>query len=58
MSTGLTFGSITALFALNHGIVNENHYSCLLALVIGSDIVPTFIANAFYIPRHMIENTN
>jgi Kef-type K+ transport system membrane component KefB len=54
MSTGLTFGSISALFGLSHGIVDETQYSLLIAAVIGSAVVPTLIANAFYLPRHLL----
>src|SRR5437867_4623189 len=54
MSTGLTFGSISALFGLSHGIIDQAQYSFLIAAVIGSAIVPTLIANAFFLPRHLI----
>ena len=54
MSTGLTFGSISALFGLTHGIVDEAQYSYLVAAVIGSAVVPTLIANAFFLPRHLL----
>jgi Kef-type K+ transport system membrane component KefB len=54
MSTGLTFGSISALFGLTHGIVSAAQYSYLIAAVIGSAIVPTLIANAFFLPRHLL----
>jgi Kef-type K+ transport system membrane component KefB len=54
MSTGLTFGSISALFGLTHGIVSGAQYSFLIAAVIGSAVVPTLIANAFFLPRHLI----
>ena len=54
MSTGLTFGSISALFGLSHGIVTDAQYSYLIAAVIGSAVVPTLIANAFFLPHHLI----
>ena len=54
MSTGLTFGSISALFGLTHGIVNEAQYSYLIAAVVASAVVPTLIANAFFLPRHLL----
>jgi glutathione-regulated potassium-efflux system ancillary protein KefC len=54
MSTGLTFGSISALFGLTHGIVTQGQYSLLIAAVIGSAVVPTLIANAFFLPRHLV----
>ena len=56
MSTGLTFGSISALFGLTHGIVSGAQYSFLIAAVIGSAVVPTLIANAFFLPRHLIRS--
>jgi len=54
MSTGLTFGSISALFGLTHGIIDKGQYSLLIAAVIGSAVVPTIIANAFYIPKYLL----
>jgi len=54
MSTGLTFGTISALFGLSHGIISQGQYSSLVAAVIASAIVPTVIANAFYLPRHLL----
>lgn len=53
MPTGLTFGSISALFGLSHGIVSQAQYSYLIA-VIGSALVTTLIANAFFLPRHLL----
>jgi glutathione-regulated potassium-efflux system ancillary protein KefC len=55
MSTGLTFGSISALFGLSHGIIDTSQYSFLIAAVVGSAVVPTIIANAFYLPRHLLQ---
>lgn len=54
MSTGLTFGSISALFGLTHGIIDQNQYSLLIAVVIGSAVIPTLIANAFYLPKYLL----
>jgi glutathione-regulated potassium-efflux system ancillary protein KefC len=54
MSTGLTFGTISALFGLSHGIITQNQYSFLVAVVIGSAIIPTIIANAAFLPRHLL----
>ena len=54
MSTGLTFGSIASLFGLAHGIINTAQYSYLVAAVIISAVVPTVVANAFYLPRHLL----
>lgn len=54
MSTGLTFGSISALFGLSHGIIDTAQYSFLIAAVVASAVVPTLIANAFFLPRHLL----
>jgi Kef-type K+ transport system membrane component KefB len=54
MSTGLTFGSISALFGLSHGIIDTSQYSYLVATVVASAVVPTLIANAFFLPRHLL----
>ncbi|MBI2895973.1 MAG: cation:proton antiporter [Deltaproteobacteria bacterium] len=54
MSTGLTFGTISALYGLSHGIVSQAQYSHLVAVVIGSAIVPMMIANAVFLPRHLL----
>ncbi len=54
MSTGLTFGTISALYGLNHGLVTQQQYSHLVAVVIGSAVVPTLIANAAFLPRHLL----
>jgi glutathione-regulated potassium-efflux system ancillary protein KefC len=54
MSTGLTFGTISALFGLNHQIIDQTQYSHLVATVIASAVVPTAIANAYFMPRHLL----
>jgi glutathione-regulated potassium-efflux system ancillary protein KefC len=54
MSTGLTFGSISALFGLSHHIIDQRQYSLLIVTVILSAVVPTLIATAFYLPRHLL----
>jgi len=54
MSTGLTFGTISALFGLTHGIVSPEQYSHLVAVVIASAVIPTLIANARFLPRHLM----
>ena len=55
MSTGLTFGTISALFGLSHEIVDQAQYSALVAAVIASAVVPTLIANAWFMPRHLLK---
>jgi len=54
MSTGLTFGTVSALYGLSHGIVSAEQYSYLVAVVIGSALIPTVIANALFLPRHLL----
>ncbi len=54
MSTGLTFGTISALFGLSHGVITQAQYSYLVAAVIGTAVVPTLIANAFFMPSHLL----
>jgi len=54
MSTGLTFGTISALFGLSHGIVTQGQYSFLVATVIASAVVPTMIAGYAFLPRHLL----
>ena len=51
MSTGLTFGSICALFGLNNGIIDRTQYTVLVVAVIGSAVVPTLIAQRWFQPR-------
>ncbi|MBN1904536.1 MAG: cation:proton antiporter [Deltaproteobacteria bacterium] len=55
MSTGLTFGSISALFGLSHRIINTAQYSFLIAAVVASAVIPTLIANAFFLPRYLLK---
>jgi len=50
MSTGLTFGSISALFGLTNGIINQDQYTILVVAVIGSAVVPTLIAQRWFQP--------
>lgn len=48
------FGTISALFGLSHSVIDQAQYSYLVAAVIGSAVVPTLIANAFFLPRHLL----
>jgi glutathione-regulated potassium-efflux system ancillary protein KefC len=54
MSTGLTFGTISALFGLNHKIISQAQYSFLVGTVIASAVIPTIVANTFFLPRHLL----
>lgn len=51
MSTGLTFGSISALFGLTNNIIDQAQYTVLLTAVIGSALVPTLIAQLWFHPH-------
>ena len=50
MSTGLTFGTISALFGLTNGIIDQAGYTVLVTVVILSAVVPTLIATTFFEP--------
>jgi len=50
MSTGLTFGTISSLFGLQAGIINQVQYSILVGVVVASAIIPTFIAQQWFMP--------
>ena len=53
MSTGLTFGTISALYGLTSGIIDETQFSLLITVVVLSAIVPTAIAERWLLPpRH------
>ncbi len=54
MSTGLTFGSISALYGLSNGIINQAQYSVLVTVVIASAVVPTFIAQTWFHPKPVV----
>ena len=51
MCTGLTFGSISALFGLTNHIIDQAQYTMLVTAVIGSAIVPTLIAQRWFHPH-------
>src|SRR6266480_1247171 len=50
MATGLTFGTISSLYGLQNGIINQNQYTILVSVVILSAFVPTLIAQKFFQP--------
>lgn len=50
MSTGLTFGTISSLYGLQAGYIDAAQFSVLVAVVIGTAIVPTFIAQRWFSP--------
>jgi Kef-type K+ transport system membrane component KefB len=50
MATGLTFGTISALFGLQNNIIDQTQYTILVTVVILSAFVPTLIAQKFFQP--------
>jgi Kef-type K+ transport system membrane component KefB len=50
MSTGLTFGTISALYGLNAHIIDRTQFSILVTIVVVSAIVPTAIAQRWFSP--------
>jgi Kef-type K+ transport system membrane component KefB len=50
MSTGLTFGTISSLYGLNAGIIDKTQFSLLLSVVVLSAVVPTAIAERWFLP--------
>lgn len=58
MSTGLTFGTISSLYGLAHGLVTQEQYSFLVAAVIASAVVPTLIAGLVFLPSHLLPRTD
>lgn len=60
MATGLTFGTISALFGLNNKIIDPAQYTILVTVVILSAVIPTMIAQQFFQPKEetMVEWEN
>ncbi|MCL6516034.1 cation:proton antiporter [Alicyclobacillus sp.] len=50
MATGLTFGTISSLYGLNHHIITETQYTALVTVVILSALIPTAVAQWFFAP--------
>lgn len=50
MSTGLTFGTISALYGLSHELITKEQYAVLVTAVILSAVVPTVIAERWFDP--------
>lgn len=50
MSTGLTFGTISSMFGLRSGYINDVQYSILVGVVVASAVIPTFIAQKWFMP--------
>ena len=50
MSTGLTFGTISALYGLQVGYITSAQFSVLVAVVIATAVIPTFVAQRWFSP--------
>jgi Kef-type K+ transport system membrane component KefB len=50
MATGLTFGTISALFGFQNHIIDQRQYTILVTVVILSALVPTLFAQKFFQP--------
>lgn len=50
MATGLTFGTISALFGLTNHIITQAQYTVLVTTVIASAVIPTLLAQRFFLP--------
>jgi Kef-type K+ transport system membrane component KefB len=52
MSTGLTFGTIASVFGLTSGYIDQVQYSILVGVVVASAVIPTVIAQKWFMPKH------
>jgi len=50
MATGLTFGTISALFGFQNKIIDQRQYTILVTVVILSALVPTLFAQKLFQP--------
>lgn len=55
MSTGLTFGTISALYGLSNNIISKEQCSLIVGAVTASAVIPTLIANKFFLPSRLLE---
>jgi Kef-type K+ transport system membrane component KefB len=51
MSTGLTFGTISSMYGLSAGYIDQTQFSLLVTTVILTAVVPTFIAQRWFEPE-------
>jgi Kef-type K+ transport system membrane component KefB len=54
MATGLTFGTISALYGLSHHYIDQLQYSALVTVVIATAIIPTVIAQLHFPPTQEV----
>src|SRR3989454_1011261 len=55
MSTGLTMGTISALFGYEAGLIDQGQFSVLVAVVVASAVLPTILAQRVFHLRHVFE---
>lgn len=55
MATGLTFGTISSLYGLTHGIIDRPQYTVLVTVVILSAVLPTLVAQRHFRPEPQAE---
>ncbi|AFV04220.1 cation:proton antiporter [Dehalobacter sp. CF] len=55
MSTGLTFGTISALYGITNKYINSSQYSVIVTVVILSAVIPTLIAQKFFFPKKVLQ---
>lgn len=55
MCTGLTMGTISALFGYEAGLIDQGQFSVLVAVVVASAVLPTILAQRVFHPRHVFE---
>jgi len=51
MSTGLTFGTISAQYGLSSGLIDRDQFSILVMTVMLTAIIPTIIAQRWFSPK-------
>ena len=51
MATGLTFGSISALFGFTHHLIDKTQYTELVTVVLLSALLPTLVAQQLFRPE-------
>jgi regulator of extracellular matrix RemA (YlzA/DUF370 family) len=57
MSTGLTFGTISASYGYTAGIITQAQFSVLITVVVLSAVIPTAIAQRFFSPTQPLNTT-
>ncbi len=58
MSTGLTMGTISSMYGFTSGIIDRAQFSVLVSVVVASAVIPTFIAQRWFYPNHVINGEN